>query len=172
MAKIILTDVEPSMNPNSKELAHIIITRIGLMPRKKGSTEDMYRPLIELYERSKRAYREKKPSLAVMTVEEMGEYAGITRQTMYDYLRRWLDLNLIVKTSYIDANEKVVIGYRLNGNTLEQAFEKAVMRIKNNLETTQKYVRELQKVLKNEKISQAQRGRAADSSDEESKEQS
>ena len=36
-----------------------------------------------------------------MTVEEMGNAAGITRQTMYDYLKRWIDLDIITKTTYI-----------------------------------------------------------------------
>jgi hypothetical protein len=49
-----------------------------------------------------------------------------------------------------------VIGYKLNGNTLEQAFEKTKAKINNNLQFTQKYILELQKTLKNEKISQAE----------------
>jgi len=156
MRKIILTNVEPGINPKSDELADVIITRLGLMPRKKGSTEKMNQVLIELYERTKRAHREKKPTEAVMTVEEMGTFAGITRQTMYDYLKRWLELDLITKTSYIGLNEKVVIGYKLNGNTLENAFEKCRIRIKNNLEFTLKYIQEFQKILKNEKTKQLQ----------------
>lgn len=99
-----------------------------------------------------------------MTVEEMGYFAGITRQTMYDYLRRWLDLNLIVKTSYIKDN-KVIIGYKLNGNTLEQAFERAFVQVKNNMDTTLKYAQELQKLVKNEKISETQKRNIADNSD-------
>ena len=149
--KIILTEHEPNMNPNSAELANVIINRIGLSPRKQGSTEHMHRTFIELYERAKNASQKKKPEEAVMTVEEMGTFASITRQTMYDYLKRWTDLGLIVKTSYIKDND-VIIGYKLNGNTLESAFDKTQMKIKNNLETTQKYIKELQKVLKNEKI--------------------
>ena len=144
------------MNPTSKELAKIVMARIGLEPRKSGSTDKMFRMLMELYERAKISYREKKPEKAVMTVEEMGYYAGISRQTMYDYLRRWLALNLIIKTSYIQDNN-VVIGYKLNGATLETAFEKAYTQIKNNLELTMRYVRELQKLIKNEKISQTQK---------------
>ena len=159
MSKIILQPKEPGMNPSSEELASVVLERIGLLPRKTGSTDKMHNTLLELYERTKRANREKKPEEAVMTVEEMGYFAGITRQTMYDYLRRWLDLNLITKTSYIDQNNKVVIGYKLNGNTLEQAFEKARARINNNLELTLKYIRELQKTVKNEKISQSQKSR-------------
>ena len=61
-------------------------------------------------------------------------------------------LNLIIKTSYVDRDNKVVIGYKLNGNTLESGFEKVRTKINNNLEFTLKYVKELQKVLKNEKI--------------------
>jgi hypothetical protein len=156
MAKkvFILSSAEPgSLNPDSTELAKVIISRIGLLPRKKGSTEDMFKTLVELYERTKQALKEKKPELAVMTVEEMGNFAGISRQTMYDYIKRWLDLDLISKTTYIYEG-KVIIGYRLNGNTLEQGFEKAAIRIRNNVDTTLKYVRDLQNSLKREKISE------------------
>ncbi|AJF61791.1 hypothetical protein QT06_C0001G0963 [archaeon GW2011_AR15] len=152
-----LTQKEPSsMNPDSKELATIVISRMGLSPRKVGSTEQMYRVLIELYERIKLSAKEKKPELAVLTVEEMGNVAGITRQTMYDYIKRWIDLDLIIKTSYIFEG-KVIIGYKLNGATLENAFEKAAVKIKNNLELTLKYVRELQNSIKKEKISETMR---------------
>jgi len=149
-----LTNHEPSsVNPDSKELANVIINRMGLSPRKKGSTELKYRVLIELYERMKLANKEKKPELAVLTVEEMGNIAGITRQTMYDYIKRWLDLDLITKTTYIYEG-KVIIGYKLNGVTLENAFDKAAVKIKNHMEQTLKYVKELQNTLKKEKISE------------------
>ena len=151
--KIVLQNHEPGMNPTSEELAKIVMARMGLEPRKSGSTDKMYRTLLELYERSKLAHREKKPEHAVMTVEEMGAFAGITRQTMYDYLRRWLDLNMILKTSYIVDN-RVVIGYKLNGSTLEASFEKARQQVSNSLELTAKYIKELQKRIKNENISQ------------------
>lgn len=154
--KIILTGKEPDINANSEELASVIIERLGLMPRKKGSTDKMHNVLIELYERAKEASKRKMPNKAIMTVEEMGFFAGITRQTMYDYLKRWLDLELISKVSYIDQDNNVVIGYRLNGNTLEQAFEKARAKINNNLDLSAKYIRELQRVRKNEKIKGSQ----------------
>lgn len=153
MNKIILTNEEPNINANSKELAKVIIDRIGLMPRKKGSTERMNEVLIELYERSKLASKEKSPTASIMTVEEMATFAGITRQTMYDYLKRWLLVEFIVKASYIDKSDKVVIGYRLNGANLEAAFEKTRVKITNNLDFTQKYILELQKTIKNEKLS-------------------
>lgn len=149
-----LTWQEPSsINPDSKELANVIIIRLGLSPRKKGSTEKMYRVLIELYERAKLAQKEKKPELAVLTVEDMGNVAGISRQTMYEYIKRWIDYDLIEKTSYIYEG-KVIIGYKLNGITLENAFEKTMVKIKNNLEQTMKYVSELQNTIKKEKISE------------------
>ncbi|MBT6519907.1 hypothetical protein HOK51_08705 [Candidatus Woesearchaeota archaeon] len=149
------------MNPTSEELAKIVMARIGLEPRKLGSTDKMYRCLLELYERAKVSYREKKLESSVMTVEEMAFYAGITRQTMYDYLKRWLILNLIEKTSYIKEN-KVVIGYKLNGNTLEQAFEKAHHNITKNLNETMQYIQQLQKLIKNEKISNTQKLKATE----------
>ena len=149
-----LTNHEPSsVNPDSKELANVIISRTGLSPRKKGSTELKYRVLIELYERMKLSNKEKKPELAVLTVEEMGNVAGITRQTMYDYIKRWIDLDLITKTTYIYEG-KVIIGYKLNGVTLENAFDKAAVKVKNNMDMTLKYVKELQNALKKEKISE------------------
>ncbi len=151
--QFILRHIEPTLNPDSEELADIIVHRMGLMPRKKGSTGRMQRVLIELYERTKEAGKEKKPAVAVITVEEMGLHAGISRQTMYEYIKRWLDLDLITKTSYISLNQKMIVGYKLNGNNLESAFDKARSRIVNNLDLTAKYIGELQKVLKNEKIS-------------------
>lgn len=153
MEKIILTNLDPGINANSEELSKIIIERIGLMPRKKGSTERMYMVLIELYERSKLASKEKSPTASIMTVEEMATFAGITRQTMYDYLKRWLLIDFIIKASYIDKTDKVVIGYKLNGANLETAFEKTRAKINNNLDFTQKYILELQKTIKNEKLS-------------------
>jgi hypothetical protein len=155
--KIILKNNEPDINSDSEELSKIIIERLGLMPRKKGSTEKMHNVLIELYERAKNASQKKTPNTAIMTVEEMGTFAGITRQTMYDYLKRWLDIDLITKVSFIDTNNSVIIGYRLNGNTIEQAFEKTKVKIQNNLDFTLKYIRELQRLLKNEKISNTQK---------------
>ncbi len=160
-AKIIITNHEPGMNPTAEELSKVVLSRMGLTPRKEGATDKMHNVLVELYEKMKTAQREKKPESAVMTVEELGLHAGITRQTMYDYLKRWLDLDLVSKTSYITEG-KVIIGYKLNGSTLESAFEKAVQRINNHLETSMKYVRELQKLIKNEKIAATQRNKQED----------
>ncbi len=161
MEKIILTEHEPGMNANSEELARVIINRLGLSPRKEGSTDKMYRTLLEMYERTKKANREKNPELSVMTVDDMGYFAGITRQTMYEYLKRWMSLNLIVKTSYIKEG-KVIIGYKLNGNTLEQAFEKSMQKIRNNMELSMKYIKELQRIVKNEKLSSGQKKKQFD----------
>ena len=152
--KIILTNIEPELNANSDQLAKIIIERLGLMPRKSNSTDKMYRVLIELYERAKVSNREKQPTKAVMTVEEMGMQAGITRQTMYEYLKRWLEVDMISKTSYITQENKVIIGYKLNGPTLEHAFERARKKVVDHMDKTQNYILELQKIVKNEKISQ------------------
>ena len=165
MNKIVLTNIEPGMSPDSDELAAVILARIGLLPRKEGSTDKMHKVLLELYERQKLSNRDKQPEKAIMTVEEMGFFAGITRQTMYDYLKRWLSLNLISKTSYI-RGPKVIIGYKLNGNTLESAFEKAYQTVQNNLSSTQALIKELQKRIKNEKISTAQKERIVDDNKE------
>lgn len=116
----------------------------------------MFRTFLEFYERAKAAAQQKNPEIAVITVEEMAIYAKISRQTMYDYLKRWTNINIITKTSFIK-DGKVVIGYKLNGNTLESAYDKARVKITNNLDLTLKYIMELQRVLKNEKISRAQK---------------
>lgn len=153
--KFVLTTHEPQgLNPDSDELARLVLARIGLAPRKAGATDKMHHALLELYEKSKRAHRKKRPELAVMTVEEMAMCAGIARQTMYDYLGRWTAMRIIEKMSFI-ADNKVVIGYRLSGNTIEQAFEKATRILQQNLDLTQKYIRELQRQIKNEKIALA-----------------
>jgi DNA-binding transcriptional regulator GbsR (MarR family) len=151
--QFILRHSEPTMNPSSDELANVIIHRMGLMPRKKGSTEKIHRILVELYEKAKVASRDKNPTSALITVEEMAMHAGISRQTMYDYIKRWLDMDFISKTSYIGAEQKVIIGYKLNGPTLESAFDKSKTKILNNVDITAKYIGELQRILKNEKIS-------------------
>ena len=151
--QFILRHLEPTMNPSGEELANVIIHRLGLMPRKKGSTEKMHRVLLELYEKAKVASRDKSPTSALMTVEEMALHAGISRQTMYDYIKRWIDIDFITKTSYIGPEQKVIIGYKLNGPTLDGAFIKAKTRIHNNLDVTATYISELQRIVKNEKIS-------------------
>ncbi|NTV23594.1 MAG: hypothetical protein HGA85_04430 [Nanoarchaeota archaeon] len=154
-----LTNAEPSStNPDSKELAELLIVRMGLSPRKTGSTDQMHKVLLELYERTKLAAKEKKPELAVLTVEEMGNHASISRQTMYDYLKRWIDYDLISKTTYIYEN-KVIVGYKLNGVTLENAFDKAAVRIKNNVDQTLKLARDLQNTIKKEKISETMKSK-------------
>jgi len=154
------------MNPTAEELAQFIMASTGLKQKKKGSTDRMHNILLELYERAKQAYRKKRPEFAVMTVEDMGDFAGISRQTMYDYLGRWTDIGLIIKTSFINQG-KVIIGYKLNGNTLEQAFQKSIAAIQDNLSTTQSLIKELQRSVKNEKIKEKQKINQVDKQDSE-----
>jgi len=136
------------------EMARILLARFGLLPRKKDGSAKMHKLLLELYERKKQANKEKKPEDAVMPVEEMGIFAGIKRQTMYDYLHRWLHLGILKKTSFVSEG-KVVIGYELNGNNLESAFRKAESTVKNHLEDSFRLLSELQNQIKKEKISSA-----------------
>ncbi len=164
--KFVLTTHEPQgLTTDSDELARIVLARIGLAPRKAGATDKMHRALLEIYERSKLSHRKKRPELAVMTVEEMAVYAGIARQTMYDYLSRWTTMNIIEKMSFI-SGDKVIIGYRLSGSTIEQAFEKATRILQQNLDLTQKYIRELQRQIKNEKIADAAQRNVQESDNE------
>ena len=121
------------------------------VPRKKDGTAKFEKLLLELYERKKLANRDKKPEAAVMPVEEMGIFSGIARQTMYEYLKRWVSLGILKKTSFV-ANGKVIIGYELNGNNLEGAFGKASQAIHNHTETSLDIIRNLQLEIKKEKL--------------------
>ncbi|MBI4139543.1 hypothetical protein HY483_01130 [Candidatus Woesearchaeota archaeon] len=150
--EILLENAEQIPGSNSEEIARIVITRFGLSPRKKDGSAKIHTILLELYEKKKTSNREKKPEAGLMTVEEMALYAGVKRQTMYDYLHRFLDLDIIKKTSFVNQG-KVIIGYELNGNTLEQAFRKAEQRIHNHIETSFKIIAELQNTIKKEKLS-------------------
>ena len=161
MAKRIfyLKDIDPiSSEPDSEELSSVIVERLGLSPRKKNSATSMNRVLIELFNKMKLAHKEKKQELAIMTVEEMGNYANISKQTMYDYMKRWLDLDILVKDSY-RYEGKTISGYKLNGNNLLNTFEKSSVKIKNNLDKTLDYVKNLQLLLKNEKISRSMKNK-------------
>lgn len=136
---------------NSEDLSKVVLSRLGLIPRKKDGIAKFHNLLLELYERKKAANREKKPEDAVMTVDEMGIFAGIRRQTMYDYLGRWLHLNILKKTSFVNRG-KVIIGYELNGPTLEGAFRKAEQTIRNHVESTMELVKQIQHEVKREKL--------------------
>lgn len=149
--KIQLEHSEPPEQATPDELAKTLLARFGLLPRKKDGNAAMHKLLLELSERKKSANREKKPELAVMPVENMGSIAGIKRQTMYEYLHRWLDLNILKKTSFVN-NGKVVIGYELNGTNLESAFRKAESTIKTHLEDSFKLLEKLQNEIKREKL--------------------
>ena len=150
--KVQLEHAEVLPDANTDEIARTLLARFGLLPRKKDGSAQMHKLLLELYERKKQSNREKKPELAVMPVEHMGVFAGIKRQTMYEYLHRWLELEILKKTSFV-SNGKVVIGYELNGTNLEGAFRKAETRIKNHLDDSFKIIEKLQNEIKKEKIS-------------------
>jgi len=147
------------------ELARVLLSRFGLLPRKKDGSAQLHTLLLELYERKKQANREKRPETAVMPVEEMALHAGIKRQTMYDYLRRWLDLNVLKKTSFVSGG-KVVIGYELNGTNLESAFRKAESTLKGHLDASFRIVEKLQNEIKKEKLRASQSSTLAAHSDQ------
>ena len=165
--KIVLSNVEAELGSDIEALAKTIIARIGLMPRKKGSTDQMFQTFLEFYEKAKQANQFKDPKRAVMTVEEMAMHAKISRQTMYEYLQRWLAINLLTKVSFINNDGSVTVGYRLNGTTLEDAFKKVKTQVVRHLDITERYIIELQKTIKNEKIaSKMQQRREQQSPDE------
>ncbi|MEK6961530.1 MAG: hypothetical protein AABX47_10265 [Nanoarchaeota archaeon] len=149
--KFQLAHTEAQPDANSDEIARTILARFGLLPRKKDGQAKMHSLLLEMYERKKTANREKKPEAAVMTVEDMGVFAGIARQTMYEYLNRWLDLNILKKTSFV-VEGKVTIGYELNGPTIEAAFKKAQQTLSNHVETSLELVSRLQNEVKRDKL--------------------
>lgn len=149
--KIQLEKKELDENSKIEDTARVLLARFGLLPRKKDGAAQMHKLLLELYERKKIANRDKKPEAAVIPVEIMASFAGIKRQTMYEYLHRWLDLSLLKKTSFV-SDGKVVIGYELNGTNLEGAFRKAEQTIKNHLEESFKMIEGLQNEIKKEKL--------------------
>jgi len=148
--EFLLGNAEP-INQEVEELAKVLTARFGLSPRKKDGNAQLHKLLLQLYEKKKEANREKKPELAVVPVEEMALYAGIKRQTMYDYLRRWLDLQILKKTSFVSAG-KVVIGYELNGTNLEGAFRKAEATLKAHVDSSFRLIEQLQNEIKKEKL--------------------
>lgn len=101
------------------EVLKVILKRMGLAPSKVDAIGDFNRLFNELYERKKFAIKD--PKNSVMSVDEMSIYTGIKRQTMYDYLSRWLEIQFLKKTC-IGLNEK--IGYELSGPSLEASFQK------------------------------------------------
>ncbi len=149
--KIQLEHSEVPEQALTEDIAKTLLARFGLLPRKKDGNAQMHKLLLELSERKKAANRDKKPETAVMPVEDMGLFAGIKRQTMYEYLHRWLDLNILKKTSFV-SNGKVVIGYELNGTNLEGAFRKAESTIKTHLDDSFKLIEKLQNEIKKDKL--------------------
>ena len=152
--KFVLENAEALPDAPTEELARVLLARFGLLPRKKDGEAKMHSLLLQLYERKKAANRERKPETAVMPVDEMGAFAGIARQTMYEYLHRWLELGILKKTSFV-ANGKVVIGYELNGTNLEAAFRKAEAIVHSHLVESFRVVERLQNEAKREKLTKA-----------------
>lgn len=148
-----LQKVDPIEPTNVEDLSKVLLARFGLLPRKKDGQALMHKLLLELYERKKQSNREKKPELAVIPVEEMATHASIKRQTMYDYLHRWLDLQILKKTSFVSSG-RVVIGYELNGTTLEHAFRRAEGNIKAHLDDSFRIIETLQNEIKKDKLKQ------------------
>ena len=146
---------KPLDNANSRELTRCILDRFGLLPRKSGAKIHVENLVMELYERKKRAYKDKNQDAAIMTVEEMATFSNISRQTMYDYLYRFLSLNILKKTSFISQN-KLVVGYELSGNNLETSFSKAIELINEQLSTSMDIIKDLQNEIKKEKLRYAQ----------------
>ena len=70
---------------------------------------------------------------------------------MYEYLNRFLDLDLVKKISFVSQG-KVVIGYEMNGTNLEGAFRKAEVRVRNHIEQSFNIIEQIQKEVKKEKI--------------------
>lgn len=149
--KFVLEGNEALPDASTEELARVLLARFGLLPRKADGSAKMHTLLLQLYERKKEALRDRKPERAVLPVEEMGAFAGIARQTMYEYLHRWLELGILKKTSFV-AEGSVVIGYELNGANLEAAFRKAETVLQNHVESSFKLIERLQNDIKRDKL--------------------
>ena len=143
--------MNPGLDANSEELAKVVLARFGLVPRKNDAKAGFHKLLIELYEAKKLALKEKRPEYAILPVETMALHAGIARQTMYDHLSRWKQLQIIKKTSVV-RNSEVIIGYELNGNNLEAAFRRAESIINGHIERSIEVIQDLQNTIKKEKL--------------------
>lgn len=153
--KIILQNDTIPQDASSELIATILLSRIGLLPRKSGSTKDMHSVILQLYERSKLSNKLSQPQMALMSVEEMAKYANVSRQTFYEYLSRWVELNLIQKQNYVvmsPTGKRIYNGYRLNGNNLLAAVEKVNETIQNNMNETIRITKLLQNEIKKEKL--------------------
>lgn len=146
-----LARTRPLEHADPKELTRCILSRFGLLPRKQGAKIRVEALLLELYERKKHAYRHKRPDNAVMTVEAMATYARVSRQTMYDYLYRFLQINILKKTSFMK-DHALITGYELSGHNLETSFSKAISIIHEELDASLELVRSLQNEIKKEKL--------------------
>src|SRR3989338_5438807 len=142
---------KPLENADHKKLTRCILSRFGLLPRKQGAKIRIEALILELYERKKQAYKNKLPDEAVMTVEAMATYAQVSRQTMYDYLYRLLQLNILKKTSFMKQHE-LITGYELSGHNLETSFTKAITLIHEELGTSLELIKSLQNEIKKEKL--------------------
>ncbi|MFT4312237.1 MAG: hypothetical protein ACMXYF_03335 [Candidatus Woesearchaeota archaeon] len=157
--------IEAPPGSSADQLAKVVLERLGLQPKKRGSTEHMHKTLVEFYERAKHATAKKDQKLAVLTVDEMALFAKISRQTMYEYLSRWTAIGLIQKVTYIDDQKKVIIGYKLSGSSLSDAFAKVKSVVAEQLEQTSQYIDALQRSLKNEKIAEKMRQNRTENSE-------
>ena len=149
--KIELWHMNPGPGANSEELAKVLLARFGLLPRKVDAKAQFHRLLLELYERKKHSLKERKPELAVMSVDQMAAYAGIARQTFYEYMARWLTLQVIKKTSFV-ADKRLTTGYELNGNNLEAAFARSKNIVEDHTQTSIEIAKGLQTEIKKEKL--------------------
>ena len=43
MEKIVLENHDPELNPDSETLSRVVLTRMGLNPRKKDGTQNMHK---------------------------------------------------------------------------------------------------------------------------------
>jgi hypothetical protein len=142
---------KPLDNAEPRELTRCILDRFGLLPRKSGAKIRIEDLILEMYEKKKQAYKDKNPNIAIMTVEEMAAFANVSRQTMYDYLYRFLQLSILKKTSFIKDN-KLTVGYELSSNNLETSFSKAIETINEELSTSLEIIKKLQNEIKKEKL--------------------
>jgi len=149
--KFELKHVNPSPGADQKELSNVVLARFGLIPRKKDAKAAFNKLLLEFYERKKQSLKDKKPELAIMSIDEMALYSNIKRQTMYDYLKRWLSLALIKKASFARGNS-IIRGYELNGSNLENAFRKAETIVQQHILRSIDYINDLQNEVKKDKL--------------------
>lgn len=161
--EIIVQDVSFFNVTDSEELSQILLSRLGLQPRKTKSFEGLHRLLLVLYQKAK----DDPNNFGLMDVAQMLSYINIgeskiDRSTLYDYINRWLEVGIIkkdriVETDSLTGKRVSRSGYRLNGKSLVEAVSRVNEEILKISRQSYELAELITRQIKNRKISETQK---------------